>query len=221
MVLWKWSGEMITENKNTDLWFSKEMRRYYHTGFIICFGCKNILEKFSFLIRRTPKDKTEYFCFDCFKKINTDIFLIKLVHLEDKIKLPNDAIPVFRDSIEVSSVSNSKADIVSVWDDEIVKQSNDKEEIIDNAFQSHNKDFMIQSDAKNPLMIENEIFEKDKIMLVDESALDNISESYYNGVTLLASRDELEENSEDDYNIPISSRKKSLKILKMIGDKKL
>jgi hypothetical protein len=200
----------------TEIWFSKKLEMLFYTGFASCFSCNKIIEFQAVIIRRISTEKQHFFCMDCSKKISQDVFLTRFVHMTDTP--PSDSIPIFRDNIEVSSVSSSKGDIVSVWDDEVVKQSNDKEEIVDNAFQSHNKDFMIQSNAKNPLMIENEIVEKDKIMLVDESTLDNISDSYYNGVTLLASRDELEENSDDDYNIPISSRKKSLK---MIGVKKL
>jgi hypothetical protein len=193
-----------------EIWFSKKLEMLFYTGFASCFNCQKIIEYQGVIVRRTSEDKQHFFCMDCSKKISQDVFLTRFIHMTDTP--PSDCIPIFRDSIEISSVTTSKKDIivpVSVWDDAAIKQSKDKEKIVDNAFQSHNKDFMIQSDAKNPLSIESSIADKDSEHLLDDKGLDGLADSYYKDIQLLGSMDELDPVSDDD-NIPVAKPRKRI-----------
>lgn len=174
-----------------DLYFSNKTGKYYFLGVQPCQKCKQLIEEFMFVCRYySRKNKAIFFyCEKCIKNkeklpnLYSEIFMSLVTNT-----LPKDAFPVFDTPPVLSNKSNSDVFVMAY-------ENKDGAKIIDRAIQSRNPNFMIQSDAKDPLQIKHDIAEMDRLMLPDQA--DNYLDSMAKA-EILDSRFQLEDNSEEE-----------------------
>jgi len=183
-----------------DLYYSNKSNKYYYMGVTPCSKCLKFVTDFLFIQKTyTRKHKTErYFCKTCINKIPRlpNIYESTILALVVDI-LPVDAFPVFDAPPVLSSPPGSPDCFLSA------QPSKDGERVIDKTFQSRNRDFMIQNDAKKPNQIEA-LYDKDvKRSFTPEGIIEELK-SYRDATVLL-------EHSEDAVKMLTLDKKKSKK----------
>jgi hypothetical protein len=101
-------------------------------------------------------------CKDQLEKAGGKYQEIKQIIFIGVSELPKDSLMIIPDRPILSNAKN-----ISVFD--VAVHNLEGEEIIDNTIASHDPNFMIDSSANNPLMIEEDIREKDRPLSLNDA----------------------------------------------------